>query len=631
MNIDTALHWVRAEAAMRAQRWPDALANLRKLIQVVDRIDFEYEEWLRAMAEALRALGQFREAAACWAYLGSTEPPGSDSLVRLRKQVDEGDEDALRGVQLFAIYLARAGHHDVAAQWFDAAAMPLQRAIELERAGKDEQAAELWNRMIQSDRFGRSERGAPSEHPYELALARINYGLCLHRIEQDKGRTQTEPSRARMALAEATTAVEEVADRFETEGLRERAFDCYQLLARIGLETGAFENVAEGYLNSVRILRDDALKLDALRLYEAFVTLAKRSGEFHAVAGILREAADYCIRVGLPYGDDLRLRCGEAWVKAAEHAQAQGHPVQIVENAYLAAAEAYVSVRAFRPAGEVYSRVANLEIKGRERYHRLLDRLGRHSDDPPRPIPVPEFLKRLPDYEEVWYVDLAEWELDGNPALIAAGIMADRRFPDYVRRHALLLVLEVQRPGRAAPEPSRTGDAARTDIVQRLKLIRAYPVIAALERMYASGDPKVQREVAEALGALRFKRSFTTLALALRADDPLVRTKAADAIKNLYFPHAFDPLRRIFEARDIPDPESARIAAIHAIGRINTVEALDFLCDRLREGEPRYVKHVAAAISELTNADLGPYLRQQIDLVPPVYRSVLEDAAHRLG
>jgi len=31
---------------------------------------------------------------------------------------------------------------------------------------------------------------------------------------------------------------------------------------------------------------------------------------------------------------------------------------------------------------------------------------------------------------------------------IESGVMADRRFPDYVRRHALLLVLE-----RAAPPP----------------------------------------------------------------------------------------------------------------------------------------------------------------------------------
>ncbi len=606
--IDTAVLWVRAEASMRAGRWQDALAHLRKLITVVDRIDFEYEEWLRAMTESLRAVGQYRDAAACSAYLGKTEAPGPLAFDRLRAEIEAGDAD-MQAVRLFGIYLSRAGHHRQAAQWFELAGMPIHQAIELERAGHDAEAAELWFELID----GKSA-DLLVDRPYEQALARINYGLCLYRLNVD---------RARQALAEATTAVEEVADRFETDGLRERAFDCYQLLARIGLETGAFENVAEGYLNSVRILRDDALKLDALRLYEAFVTLARRSGEHHAVAGILREAADYCARVGLPYGDDLRLRAGEAWVKAGEDASAHGHPAQIVENAYLSAAESYVSVRAFRQAAEVYNRIAALDIKGRDRYRRLLQRLGKHPEDAPRPVPVPEFLKRLPDYEEVWYVDLAEWELDGDPGLIAAGVMADRRFPDYVRRHALLLVLELG-GSRDRPRP-------REEVVARLQGIRAYPVIAALERMYATGDVNVRWRVAEALGALRFKRSFSTLSMALRSDSPEVRRKAAEAIEKLYFPHAFDRLRRVFEARDLPEPDSARIAAVKAIGKINTVEALDFLCDRLREGDPRYVNHVAGAIQELNNADLAPYIRQQIDLVPPAYRSVLEDAATRLG
>ena len=605
---DTALHWVRAEAAMRAGRWANALAELQHLVESVDRIDFEYEEWLRAMAETLRALGRQRDAAVCWAYLGSTEAPSKAQLERLRAELEAGEGD-LQAIRLFGIYLSRAGHHRDAAAWFELAGMPIHRAIELERAGLDAEAAELWARLIDG-------RGSEQlvDRPYEQALVRINYGLCLYRLESD---------RARQALAEATTAVEEVADRFETEGLRERAFDCYQLLARIGLETGAFENVAEGYLNSVRILRDDALKLDALRLYEAFVTLARRSGEFHAVAGILREAADYCSRVGLPYGDDLRLRSGEAWVKAAEEAAAHGHPVQIVENAYLAAAEAYVSVRNFRHAAEVYQKVAQLEIKGRDRYRRLLQRLGKNPEDAPRPVPVPEFLKRLPDYEEVWYVDLAEWELEGDPGLIAAGVMADRRFPDYVRRHALILVLKLGAKGKERP--------TRSQVVSYLQSIRAYPVIAALERLYDSGDVRVQREVASALGALRFKRSFSTLTRALRSEDPDTRRQAADAISNLFFPHAFDRLRRVFEARDLPDAQDARLAAVRAIGRINTVEALDFLCDRLREGDADYVGHVTQAIGALSNADLAPYVRQQIDLVPPSYRATLEDAAGRLG
>lgn len=605
--IDTAVLWVRAEAAMRARRHSEALGHLRKLVQVVDRIDFEYEEWLRALAESLRALGEYRQAAACSAYLGAVDLPAGDELEAQVEAARGGDLQALRGIRLMGIYLSRSGHHAEAARWFEAAAMPVHQAIEYERAGDDAAASEVWARVMEDDQL--------RDLPYEMALARINAALCLQRLGDD---------RARQALAEAITAVEEAADAFETEGLRERAFDCFQLIARIGLEVGAFENVAEGYLNSVRILKDDALKLDALRLYQAFVTLARRAGEHHAVAVILREAADYCTRAGLPYADDLRLRAGEAWVRAAEEAHAARHPAQIVANGYLAAAEAFASVRAFRQVAHVYARLVEIEPtgKGRDRYRRLLARLGQRPQDGPKPLPVPEHLKQLPEYEEVWYVDLAEWELEGDPSLVAAGVMADRRFPDFVRRHALLLVLEVERTG---------GSLALTEVVRRLQSIRAYPVIAALEHLYTRGDVTLRREVARAIGSLRFKRSFGLLNDALRSDDNGVRTEAAEAISGLFFPHAFDRLRRIYESRDLPDAETARLAALKAIGRINTVEALDFLTDRLREGDETHAVHARNAIDKLSNPELVPYLRQQIDLVPPEYRAVLEDSAQRLA
>lgn len=605
--IDTAVLWVRAEANMRAGRHADALVHLRHLVEVVDRIDFEYEEWLRAMAECLRALAHWREAAACAAYLGATEVPDPESLDRERGRAVGGDRDALQGMRLFGVYLSRAGHHQAAAEWFGAAGMPVHRAIELERAGDDGAASLLWAETMGADEL--------RDRRYESALVKINYGLCLLRQGHD---------RARLALADATTAVEEVADAFETEGLRERAFDCYQLLARMGSEATAFENVAEGYLNSVRILRDDGLKLDALRLYEALVTLARRSSEWHAAAGILREAADYCTRAALPYADDLRLRSAEAWVKAASEAQVAGHPLQIVENAYLAAAEAFASVRALRQVVDVYRRLSGLELppKTRDRYRRLVDRLGDDQQDAPRPVPVPEFLKQLPEYEEVWYVDLAEWELDGDPALIAAGIMADRRYPDFVRRHALLLVLELERRSDSVITP--------VDVVRRLEAIKAYPVIAALENLYDAPETGTREAVAGAMGNLRFKRSFGLIGKALRDDAGAVREAASNAVARLVFPHAFEPLRRIFEARDLPDADRGRASALRAIGKINTVESLEFLVERLREGDANHVDLALHALGELTNPELLPYLRHEIELVPPDYRGVLEDTARRL-
>jgi len=635
--IDTNVLWIRAEGALRAGRHADAQTYLRQLVQVVERIDFEYEEWLRAFAESLRVGGQWGEAMACLAYLGARELPGAEVLQPQLAPARAGEPAALRAVRLYGVYLARAGQHRAAASWFGLGAMPVHQAIELERAGEDEAAAALWARLLSSDLLGEraaeraSERGgarsAPvATHAYERALAKINFGLCLRRLSAADRRGASgaaTPDRARLALAEATTAVEEVADTFESEGLRERAFDCYQLIARLGVEAGAFENIAEGYLNSVRILRDDGLKLDALRLYETFVALARERGEHHAVAAILREAADYCTRAGLPYADDLRWRSAEAWIKAGTEAQAAGHPVQIVENAFLAAAEAFASVRAFRMVAEVYRRLTTIELPGKnhERALRLLRRLGELPPDAPRPLPVPEFLKALPDYEEVWYVDLAEWELGGDPALVAAGVMADRRFPDYVRRHALLLVLEIERRGATLPQ---------LEIVRRLEQIRAYPVIAALEALHRRGDPPLREAVAAAMGSLRFKRSFSLVSQALRDPVPGVRTAAANSVRRLIFPHAFEPLRRIFEARDLPDPESARVAALHAIGKIGTVEALDFLCDRLREGEQPFCDQARHSISELSNPELLPYLRRQIEFVPAEQRAVLEDTAQHL-
>lgn len=634
--IDTNVLWIRAEGALRAGRHADAQIYLRQLVQVVERIDFEYEEWLRAFAESLRASGHWGEAMACLAYLGARELPGPEVLQAQVPLARAGDPDALRAVRLYGVYLARAGQHRVAASWFALGGMPVHQAIELERAKEDEAAAQLWARLLTSDlladRGGASKPGAGSHtisgaadtrtHAYERALAKINFGLCLRRL------AAADPSgpmhdRARIALAEATTSVEEVADAFEQDGLRERAFDCYQLIARLGVEAGAFENVAEGYLNSVRILKDDGLKLDALRLYETFVSLAREAGEHHAVATILREAADYCTRAGLTYADDLRWRSADAWLRAATEAQTAGHPIQIIENAYLAAAEAFASVRAFRQVADVYRRLAAIDLpqKQRERAVRLLRRLGDAPADAPRPMPVPEFLKQLPDYEEVWYVDLAEWELAGDPALVAAGVMADRRFPDYVRRHALLLVLEIERRGPTVPQ---------LDLVRRLEQIRAYPVIAALEALHRKGDPPLREAVAAAMGSLRFKRSFGLVSQALRDPIPGVRTAAANSVRRLIFPHAFEPLRRIFEARDLPDPEAAREAALHAIGKIGTVEALDFLCDRLREGEQPFIKLASTAISQLSNPELLPYLRRQIEFVPAEHRAVLEDTAQHL-
>ena len=93
---------------------------------------------------------------------------------------------------------------------------------------------------------------------------------------------------------------------------------------------------------------------------------------------------------------------------------------------------------------------------------------------------------------------------------------------------------------------------------------------------------------------------------------------------------AFEFVRLAAVLHELPDPEAARESALHAIGKIGTVEALDFLCDRLREGERPFVELASTAIRNLSNPDLLPYLRRQIEFVPAEHRAVLEDSAQHL-
>ena len=58
-----------------------------------------------------------------------------------------------------------------------------------------------------------------------------------------------DPAIGRRALVDSQRRLEQVADDFETRGERERAFDCYQILLKLGKESGQFENLAEGYVN----------------------------------------------------------------------------------------------------------------------------------------------------------------------------------------------------------------------------------------------------------------------------------------------------------------------------------------------------------------------------------------------
>ena len=127
------------------------------------------------------------------------------------------------------------------------------------------------------------------DSPYEQALVHFNVGMALQAGEED-----SQP--ARKALIASQRFLEQVADDFETAGERERAFDCYQILLKLGRESAQYENLAEGYLNCIRVLKDDGLKFYVLQYYEDFISLSLERNELHAASTLYQEAADFSAR-----------------------------------------------------------------------------------------------------------------------------------------------------------------------------------------------------------------------------------------------------------------------------------------------------------------------------------------------
>ena len=69
-------------------------------------------------------------------------------------------------------------------------------------------------------------------------------------------------------------------------------------------------------------------------------------GELHAAAALYQEAAEYAVRVGLPYDRRYQARAAETWVRCADKYVETGMPVEMAENALLAAASQYSAVSA---------------------------------------------------------------------------------------------------------------------------------------------------------------------------------------------------------------------------------------------------------------------------------------------
>jgi tetratricopeptide (TPR) repeat protein len=585
-----------ADQAMARGRFADAVVHYRMLVAQTHVVDYEYDEWLRRLADCYGRLGRSREAGWVQLYLHYFD------LAMCSFAIDEAVLDRARALALQKRWAEAAD-----AFWKGGARV--QAGVALEEAGDVQRAREVWAGLLSSGRL--------RERPYEKALCCFNLGMASRRLGGDDGVRH---------LVEAQRVLEQVADDFETRGERERAFDCYLILLKLGKDSGQFENLSEGYLNCIRVLREDGLKFYVLQFYEDFVKLALGAGELHAAATLYREAADYSARVGLPYHRAYLRRAAETWWRAAEKSLTVGAPVELAENAFLAAVDCASTVGDFARVRETYGRLAGLDLgeKKQKRYAAIAARFAGAPEGGGAAPEFPEYLKQPHAYTDIWFVDLVEWEMDGDPEQVAQSIVGDLRFPDGFRRRALNVVLTMA-------DARRTGSAENADtlvrVAEALGELQSYAALRPLEKLYEHADARVRRAAVRALRYLHFKRSFVLIGKALADREPVVREAAVQAMQNLHFPHAFHPLARIF--REGTD-EKVKTAALETIGRIGSIEAGEMLLGILRH-EGGALRQVARkALLQLDNPDVAPIIRQITEVEQnPEVRKVLDELLQR--
>jgi hypothetical protein len=588
----------QAESLVAQGRYQDAERYYRDLVGQTHVIDYEYDDWLRRLAEIYRHLKRRREAGYIYLYLHYFD---------MARDSFSGDEGLVDRARIFEV----EKRWSEAAVLYDKANLPVHAAVAYERAKKLDQAAATWESLL--------KHPALRDRDYEQALVSFDYGMAMNRLEEDSGA-------GRRSLIDSQRRLEQVADDFETRGERERAFDCYQILLKLGKDSGQFENLAEGYLNCIRVLKEDNLKFYVLQYYEDFIKLALERRELHAAATLYQEAADYAVRTGLPYDRRYQARAAETWVRCAEQQIEVGAPVELTENALLAAIGCYSAVGDYVKVREQFQRLSDLELpdKTRARYARIASRYDASHQESADAPGFPEYLKQQHAYADIWFVDLLEWELGGDPLRVAASIVGDLRYPNGIRRRALVVVLTM---ADAAFRGAYSEPETLVRVADLLGELQSYAALNPLERLYQHDDSRVRRAAVRALRFLYFKRSFVIVRQALADGDPEVREAAIEALGGLHFPHAFNPLARIYREADDPRVQSA---ALEAIGKIQSIEAGELLIMVLRQ-EAGALREVAKrALASLDNADVLPILRQYFEIeTDPDVRQALGELLRR--
>lgn len=566
----------------------------------------DYASVLRPLEDVCTRRGDVRGALTVIAYLGAGDAAAWTRCAPLLARVPPQDRAFALGAQ---------GQFAQAAREMEDAGRAAAAAVYREHAKEWSAARACWSRL--------AARAEADSDAYVAALVRFNLARCAKRCGDAKP--------AREAIVLSVRLLEEAADHFESIGQRERAFDCFQVLAQIGRESGSFEDVLEGFVNSIRILREDRLKHFALETFDEAIEAAAGGNETSAAATLAREAATYARSLGLSSpAAAYSIRQAELWVAVAKQHAERGAPAEIAENALLAAILAFGDVGQYARVGDLYRSLAELDLQAsrREHYARAAERYANVADEPVQAMPASAASARRDAHSiDVWHADVLEWEQRGSAAEACADLVADARWPHATRRKAMLARLTALAV-EGAPE---AGDGAWTDarvlLADRLGQLLRYASLSPLEKLYERPERRVKLAVLGAMRMLPFKRTFVTVRAALRDADPAIVEQAAKAVESFDFRHAFDPLTRI--VRESPR-QGVRAAALRALARIDEPESAEFLFGILEHGAPA---DRSAALDALTRERASKFvelarstLPTATGALPAVLRQIL--AAH---
>ncbi len=480
---------------------------------------------------------------------------------------------------------------DAVGEW-ERGGLLAQAAIAAEKANQWQAARALWGRL--------------AERP-PMTVDGYQHGLLFYNVARAAKQCH-DPKTAQRALNESVRLLDESADHFESLGQRERAFDCFHVLTQVAREGGAFEHTLGGFVNCVRILREDQLRTFALQYYEDAIRKAREANEASAAATLAKEASDYARASGLTrIAVYYTQQQASLWQEAAAMLQRRGAPTELAENALLASVQARAELRQFRAVGAVFLQLAKLDLalERKERYAQLVGRYAGAADENLDNVELPANIKQSAEVTDVWHEDIREWEQRGDAAEVCADIMLDSRWPELVRRKAMVARLHALNADPATPQNVKW----RVELAKQLAQLQLYNVLSPLEAMFRNQEKSVQLAVIAAMGTLFFKRTFVVLREALRSSDKALTEAASAAIELLYFPHAFDPLTRIVREES---EARAKTAAIRAIARIDTKEAAEYLLQLITHGDDQECAATVEALSRSRGAKFLDLARSEL-------------------